>query len=174
MNGHGGIEESVLEREVSYVDPEGVTIWRDGYGQLRLKLADGRQFRDVHLTLAFPLSNAGRMLILHDADLAEVAIIDEYLNLEEQSRELVLTELEKAYFMPQITRILSVHEQHGVATLEVETDRGPRTVQVEFHHRLRFLPGGRVLIHDVDANRYEIPSLDDLDARSQALIDEFL
>jgi len=172
--GREGKEESILEQEVRYLDPEGVTIWRDGFGQLRLKLTDGREFRDVHLTLAFPLSNAGRMLIVRDADLGEIGVIDEYTALDDQSRAAVLAELEKAYFTPRITRILSARENNRLATFEMETDRGPRTIQVQFQHGLRLLSGGRVLVHDVDANRYEIPNLADLDVRSQALMDEFL
>jgi len=175
-------EGSVLEREVRFIDPQDVTVWWDRFGQLRLKLADGREYRDVHLTLAYPLSHATRMLILRDADLAEIGIIDDYLSVDEQSRQVVTEELDKAYFMPRIERILSVREQRGVVTFEVVTDRGPRTIEIpQTHSRRRALttavlplPGGRVIIHDADANRYDIPSLADLDARSRALLDAFL
>ncbi len=173
---------TALEREVRFIDPHDVTIWRDRFGQLRLKLADGREYRDVHLTLVFPISQANRMLILRDADLAEIGVIDDYLSVDEQSRQLMTEELKKAYFMPRIERILSVREQVGVVTFEVVTDRGPRTIEVpQTHSRRRAvasavltLGGGRVIIHDADANRYEIPDLADLDARSQTLLDEFL
>ncbi len=173
---------TALEREIRFIDPREVTIWRDRFGQLRLKLADGREFRDIHLTLACPLSDAKRMLILRDADLAELGIIDDYLSVDEQSRQVLEGELEKAYFMPRILRILSAREARAVVTFEVKTDRGPRTIELSQSHSrhhlhstpVRTLPGGRVLIHDVDANRYEIPNLADLDARSQALLDEFL
>ena len=175
-------QESLLEREVRFIDPCDVTIWRDRLGQLCLKLTDGREYRDVHLTLAFPVSHATRMLILRDVDLAEMGVIDDYLSVDEQSRQVITEELKKAYFMPRIERIFSVREQGGVVTFEVVTDRGPRTIEVpQTHsHRRGFasavltLPGGRVIIHDADANRYEIPALADLDSRSQALIDDFL
>ena len=166
--------QSALDRETRFIDPKDVHIWRDNFGQLCLKLADGREFRDVHPSLAFPISQAARMLILRDADLTEVGIIDDFTAVDEQSCQVLHEELEKAYFVPHIVRINSAQEQRGVATFEVETDRGPRTIQVQFHHRMRILGGGRVIIHDVDANRYEIPSLADLDPRSQALLDEFL
>ncbi len=174
--------QTALEREVRFIDPRDVTIWRDRFGQLRLTLADGREFRDVHPALAFPISQANRMLVLRDADLAEIGIFDDYLTVDDQSRVVLQEELKKAYFMPRIERILSVREQAGVITFEVVTDRGPRTIEVpQTHSRRRAvasavltLPGGRVIIHDADANRYEIPNLADLDARSQALLDEFL
>lgn len=167
-------EPSALEREVRFLDPAEVTIRRDRFGRLRLRLADGREFLDIHLSLAFPITHADRMLIVRDADLAEIGIIDNYLDTDEETRRILQEELAKAYFIPRITRVLSAKEEHGLLTLEVETDRGPRTIQVEYHHRVRVLPGGRVIMQDVDANRYEIPRLADLDPRSQALIDAYL
>jgi len=174
MKAEPGKTQSALEREVRFIDPEDVKIWRDRFGQLRVKLADGREFRDVHPSLAFPISHANRMLILRDADLAEIGIIDEFTSLDEQSNQVLHEELEKAYFVPRIVSINSAQEQRGIAPFKVDTDRRPRTIQVQFHHRIRILGGGRVIIHDVDANRYEIPSLADLDPRSRALLDEFL
>lgn len=182
MNDQPNDDQGVLAREVRFIDPQQVTVWRDGFGRLRLKLVDGREFRDVHLTLAFPVSRATRMLVLRDADLAEIGIIDDYLAVDEQSRQVITEELRKAYFIPRIERILSVREQRGVVTFDMVTDCGPRTIEVpQTHSRRRALasavltlPGGRVIIHDADANRYEIPSLADMDTRSQALLDEFL
>ena len=168
--------ESAAEREVHFLEPQEVTIWRDRFGQLRLKLSDGREFRDVHLSLAFPLTQSNRMLILRDTELAEIGVVDEYLSIDDQSRQVLLEELEKAYFMPRILRILSADEKlgHGLGTFEVETDRGPRTIQVQLHERLRLLPGGRVMLQDVDANRYDIPHFADLDVRSRALLENYL
>jgi hypothetical protein len=166
--------ENTLEQELRFLDPEDVTFWRDRFGQLMLKLTDGREYREVVLTLAFPLTHPSRMLVLRDSELHEIGIIDDYLTVDEQSRKLLEEELEKAYFIPRILRILSAQQEHHLGTFEVETDRGPRTVQIEFLQRIRFLPGGRVVLQDVDANRYEIASINNLDARSQALLEPFL
>jgi len=157
-----------------FLDPEDVTVWRDRFGRLCLRLEGEHEYRDIHLTLAFPLSHDNRMLIFRDADLQEIGILDDYRSVDQDSLSVLEEDLEKAYFMPRILRILSAHEEMGLATFEVETDRGPRTIQVKFHHGMRVLSGGRVLINDVDANRYEVPSIANLDARSQALLDEFL
>ena len=167
-------DESTLAQELRVLDPEDATFWRDRFGQLMLKLADGQEYREVVLTLAFPLTHPSRMLVVRDSDLHEIGVIDDYLTVDEQSRKLLEEELEKAYFVPRITRILSADQEHGLATFEVETDRGPRTIQVEFLQRIRFLAGGRVVMQDVDANRYEISNINDLDARSQAILEPYL
>jgi hypothetical protein len=174
--------DSALARELRFLDPEDVTFWRDRFGQLMLKMADGQEYKEVVLTLAFPLTHPSRMLVVRDSDLHEIGMIDDYLTVDEQSRKPLDEELEKAYFVPRILRILSARwRPRGLAdrgqaltTLEVETDRGPRTIRVEFLQRIRFLPGGRVVLEDVDANRYEITSISSLDARSQAILEPFL
>jgi hypothetical protein len=173
-NGELEPADSTLERELRFLDAEDLTFWRDRFGQLMLKLTDGQEHREVVLTLAFPLTHPSRMLVVRDSDLHEIGIIDDYLTVDEQSRKLLEEELEKAYFVPRILRILSAEQEHNLGTFAVETDRGPRTIQVEFVQRIRFLPGGRVVMQDVDANRYEITSISSLDARSQALLEPFL
>jgi hypothetical protein len=166
--------EGVLEQELRFLDPEDVTFWRDRFGQLQLKLADGEEYREVVLTLAFPLTHPSRMLVVRDSDLHEIGMIDDYLTVDEKSRQVLEEELEKAYFVPRILRILSAEQEHALATFSVETDRGPRTIQVEFLQRIRFLSGGRVVIQDVDANRYEIANINNLDPRSQAVLEPYL
>jgi len=174
--------ESTLEQERGFLHPEDAAFSRDRFGQLMLKLADGRAYREVALTLAFPLTDPSRMLVVRDSDLKEIGMIDDYLTVDEQSRKLLEEELDKAYFVPRITRILSAQygitqaksREQSLGTFEVETDRGPRTIQVQFLQRLHFFPGGRVVLEDVDANRYEIPSIKNLDAHSQALLEPFL
>jgi len=174
--------ETALDRKLRFLDPDDAAFSRDGFGQLMLKLADGQEYREVVLTLAFPLTHPSRMLVVRDRELKEVGIIDDYLTVDEQSRKLLEEELDKAYFVPRITRIISAQYQttsaktreQSVGTFEVETDRGRRTIQVQFLQSMRFLPGGRVVLEDVDANRYEIASINNLDARSQALLEPFL
>jgi len=178
----GDPAETALDRKLHFLDPDDAAFSRDGFGQLMLKLADGREYREVVLTLAFPLTHPSRMLVVRDSDLKEIGIIDDYLTVDEQSRGVLEEELENAYFVPRITRIVSAQygitqgksREQSLGTFEVETDRGPRTIQVQFLQSMRFLPGGRIVLEDVDANRYEITSINHLDARSQALLEPFL
>ena len=169
-----GQNGDALERELRFLDAEDATFWRDRFGQLMLKLADGQEYREVVLTLAFPLTHPSRMLVVRDSELKEIGLIDDYLTVDEQSRKVLEEELEKAYFVPRILHILGAEQEHSLATFEVETDRGPRTIQVEFLQRIRFLPAGRVVIQDVDANRFEITNINELDARSQAILEPYL
>ena len=83
--------------------------------------------------------------------------------------EVLTHELERLYFLPKIVRIRGVTEEYGVLRVEVDTDKGPRTFEVRTREHIRFLPNGRILLRDLDGNRYEIPRLADLDGFSQML-----
>jgi predicted oxidoreductase len=78
----------------------------------------------------------------------------------------------KLYFRAIITRIDSIGESMGVSMWEAMTDCGYAKFEVVDRQRhIRFLPGGRFLITDVDGNRYEIPCIYELDERSQRLVE---
>ena len=81
-----------------------------------------------------------------------------------------MEELQKRYFMPKITKINSLEGHFGVTEWDVETAQG----DVEFGMRSRYdivtLENGRVLIKDVDGNRYEIENYNKLDLKSIALL----
>ena len=75
------------------------------------------------------------------------------------------------YFMPNIRSILSMEEALGIETWKVVTNKGEREFQVrDPRHSVRHMPRGRVLIKDVDGNRYEVPNWRSLDRKSVSLL----
>ena len=80
-----------------------------------------------------------------------------------------MEELEKAYFMPKIKKILRIKELYGGMTwFAVETDRGYREFEIQSKTSMRNLGLSRVIFTDVDGNKYEIPDITHLDARSKS------
>ena len=143
-------------------------------GSLLMDMASGTQA--VHnLTSAFPLSSPGRMVTLRGEDGEELAMLDDVRKLDRASRRLVLDELERTYFMPVIQSIGTIDENLNIVRWTVETDRGPRMFQIRSARKnVRKLPGRRLVIRDVDGNRYEIRDWQTLDSRAQQLIEEFI
>jgi len=60
-----------------------------------------------------------------------------------------------------------------VLSLEVDTDRGGRAFEVGTREQIRWLPTGRLLLRDLDGNRYELPGLRDLDPQSRLLAETY-
>jgi len=128
-----------------------------------------------HVQAAFPLSNPGKMVMLRDAEGKEIGLLDDAAKLEPHSRRLLFEALERSYFMPRIEHIEDIAEQLNVLTWRVVTDRGPRTFQVRHARKsIRRLGRWRLVIRDVDGNRYEIPDWRRLAHRAHRLIEEFL
>lgn len=138
------------------LDAADVKCARQPNGHLDIVYPDG-EWSDVHVTPTFPLSRRNAMVAVRDSNGEEVALLDDITKLDSDSREIMTEEMERSYFMPRITDILFAEEKMNVLTIEAETDRGPRTIQLRNPRRaIRKLPRNRVVIRDVDNNRYEI------------------
>ena len=151
-----------------------VACKRGDNGHLRLLCPD-REWEDVHFTPTFPLSRRFRLVAVRNPEGNEIAMLDDVAKLDPESKQIVADEMERSYFMPVITDILSVEEKLNVLTLEVETDRGPRTVQLRNPRKsIRKLPRSRVVIGDVDNNRYEIRDWTQLAGYGRELLGQYM
>jgi len=167
--GHGAGTHAGGGWQASMLDPAGVRAWLDTLGRLAIRLPDGSEHFNVKVSPAFPITRPNRFLYLMAEDGKELGLLVEPRRMERESRDLLLAQADLAYFMPQIKRIVRVDEQTGgIAIWEVETDRGwSRFEMVSRGESVWFVGRDRVLIRDVDGNRYLIEDLSSLDLRSR-------
>ena len=138
-------------------------------------LEDGTEREIGTITSAFPLSKPERIVVLKHQQGNEIGILDRLRPLDKESRGVLKQELEKSYFMPRIHDIVEKEERLRVVTMEVVTNRGERTFQVRnVRQNIRKMGRGRIIIKDVDGNRYEIPEWQDLPEAAQETIREYL
>jgi len=136
---------------------------------------DERRVTLGHILSVYPISNREHFVSLRDTEGNEIGIVEEAHTLDAASRRILREELERSYFLPRITDILSIADKLGVLTWRVETDRGPRTFEVRQPRRnVRSVGGGRYIVKDVDGNRYDIARLGNLGPKSQFLMREFI
>lgn len=156
--------------ELEYLDTSKISISRNAFAELVVQLPDGSTHTKVEPIRSFPLSETVRFITLLDSEGNEIGIIEDARKLAPHSRDVLIEELEKRYFMPKITKINSLDGQFGVTQWDVETTQG----DVQFGMRTRYdivtLGNGRVLIKDADGNRYEIENYNKLDQKSYALL----
>lgn len=158
-----------------FLDGTRLSIQRDAAG-LWLQLPDAPRQRITAVRPAFPLSLGPEMLVFYrrpddGAADEEIGIVRRLAELPPASQDLLAAEIERAYFVPAITEIVSVNEEFGIQTWRVVTDRGPRTFEITERSHLRMLEAFRVVIKDVDGNRYQIRDTRLLDRRSQQWLD---
>ena len=99
-------------------------------------------------------------------DLAEVAPAE---------RILIEEELKILYITSVIRKLISVHCEAGVVYCKAETDRGFRELVIQnSDESVRWLSDRRVLLIDVDGNRFEVPDAGALDRASARMLTENL
>lgn len=163
--------DSVSER-VPVLDSASIRARTDEHGRLELTLPDGRVCTNLRVVPAFPISRPNRFLYFVDEEGNEIGLLVDPKGLDRESLDLLLAQADQAYFMPHITRIISVDEKMGIARWEVETDRGWSTFEVISRGESVWYVGrNRVLIRDADGNRYLIEDLATLDRRSRGFAD---
>ena len=130
---------------------------------------------NIHLIRAFPLSKPHEMISIRDAENKEFGIIESIEELEPDSKVLAEIELDRRYFTPAIMKINSLKNEASMWRFDVETTRGHSDFFVRnWRDNAHELTSGRWQITSVDGGRYEILNLDDLDDKSQILIEQLL
>ena len=147
-----------------------------GPGNVQRLTIDGWcSFPRVKIVRAAPLSRPDRYISVLNEDGEEVCWIDDPSELDEQSQAVIKRELEQRYLVATILRVNSLQFDMGTAYWDVDTDRGRREFVVpSVREQVQWLNDRRLLIIDVDGNRFEIPDINALDRRSRKLIASIL
>lgn len=159
---------------IDILDAHRVRIQRNRLRQLVVLVDGTKEWVGVRPLKAFPLSKQGDFVGFFDDKDREVALMRSPDRLDPESREVLDDELSRVYGVPKVTRIYRVVTEHGLVSWETETDRGYAVIEVTDREQIRHLPGGRVILLDVDGNRYEIEDVEQLDARSRAWVEREL
>ena len=157
--------------EVRLLDPKRVRLFRTPEGTPRAELTDELVCLRVRVYCSFPLSHPNEYISLCDAKDHELGLIEDLRQLDRESRAIAEEEIERRYFLPEITAVRRLEGHWGLYDWEVATDRGSRT----FHVRGRSesvvqMPPPRVIVTDVLGNRYHVADYTRLDPRSMALL----
>lgn len=149
-----------------------LTLKRDTDGALVLTL-DGRdRVSSVRVVCAAPLSHPTHYITFLDEKGRELCTVDRLDDLSPSVRQLVEEELDSYYLGSTIRRINELESEFGIAYWDVATPRGQRDFVVkDVQSSITWLSPTRLLIMDVDGNRFEIPDSRNLDPRSQNLLE---
>jgi hypothetical protein len=136
----------------------------------RLCLIEGDERIAVGAVTCFPWSHPHAYISLRDDKGQERAFVHQLEELDAPRRSLLVEELARRNFLPEITAISAIDEELEVFLWHVQTRAGPRRFVTKRTDPVRRLPGGGVLIRDVSADLYVIRDPARLDRRSRGLI----
>ena len=137
-------------------------------GKVLLRRVGNGEGIPVIVVWARPVSGRGREVSLLDERKREVLMLESLDELDPESRAIAEQELDSRYLIPEITRVLSAEAHFGNRFWEVETTHGERSFAMRDPNKnVTRVSEDRLVIRDVLGNRYEIPSLADLDVLSR-------
>jgi len=157
-----------MKGQLRYLEANEIRAWQpDGAARLRVEIAGDRTVLSARVKLAFPLSEPERFVSIQDGDGKEVGLLRALEGLEPATRRLFDRQLDRRYFTPRIDRIEELRLEAGMWRFAVATQRGRTDSATE-------IAPGRWQILSVDGGRFEIPSLEALDAASRRFMDQLL
>lgn len=129
----------------------------------------------VFLHRAFPFDMKDEFISVLDKDGREYGVIRNLNLFDRDVREMLDKELARKYFSPEIKKIKSLKERFGYSYWEVETNKGDMSFAVHDTFRnIARISENRIVITDVDGNRYDIFDVMALDSRSYRKIELYL
>lgn len=162
--------------ELKLLNPANALFTEGDGGFVALKLQD-KVYDRVNFYRAFPFTDPDRYISVREAtDKArEIGIIDDLSSFDEPTVAMIRRQLDLRYFTPIITRINDIKDRYGFSYFDVVTDKGACKFTIRNHGgSVVHLSETRLLISDLDGNRFEVPDTAKLTARELKKLDLFI
>lgn len=158
-----------LKNAEFYVTPGGFT---------GLKYA-GKDYNRITLRRALPIGNPMEYISVADKDNKEIGMIRSLSELSEKQLNIVVAELDNRYYSPTVYEVKSVKDKLGYVYLELVIGRDDmkftKSCAVkDVNKNIRMLDDDRLVIFDVDGNRYIVQSLMGLNKKSLKRLEPYL
>jgi len=148
-------------------------FYHNAQGFLALKLNE-TDYPRVQVRRALPFGDPTRFVCVTDMEDKELALIEDTAQLEDAQRELVSRELELRYYYPRVTQIKSIKEKLGTYYFALCIGEHEKNAAVkDIGKNLRQL-GDRIILTDVDGNRFLIDDLGVVNRKSMRMLEAYL
>lgn len=138
---------------------------------------DGKKWERVQVIRLFPFTEPDQFISIRTVEerSKEIGVIEDMKKVSKETRKMLEEQLKLHYFTPVIQKVLDIKDEYGYAYFHVMTDRGECrfTINMGGNAVVR-LTDTRLLITDLDENRFEIPDVLQLSQKEQRKLDLFL
>ena len=138
---------------------------------------DGKTYKRIGVYLTFPLSDPESFISIREADekAKEIGVIKKLSDIGSDQAELIREQINLRYFMPEITKVIDVKDEYGYAYWNVITSFGAcRFTTGMGGDSVVSLSDARILITDIDGNRYEIRDFNAMTPAEKKKLDIFI
>ncbi|MBO4775254.1 MAG: DUF1854 domain-containing protein [Lachnospiraceae bacterium] len=169
-------EKEAEEMTAMHVITKNDKFERTGGGFVDLTY-DGVKYERVKVVRLFPFTDADKYIsIRENTDKAkEIGIIEDLEAFDEETKEILREQLRLNYFTPVIQKIMSIKDEYGYAYFHVMTDKGECNFAINMaSNAVTKLSDSRLIIMDLDENRFEIRDVNALTQKERRKLDLFL
>ena len=154
-----------------HVDPHAIRLFREPAWRLRMTIEGDRSYLKVKIVRAAPLSHPSQYICFLDMKDEVVTMVRDPEVLDQDTQRLIQEELAQRYLTSVILSVHSVRSEFGASYWDVETSRGQREFVIQnVSESAQWFTETHLMLIDVDANRFEIPDLGALDAKSLSFV----
>ncbi len=161
---------------IRYINNENADFTRTGTGFLSLKIED-EFYPRVQVVRMFPFMHRDEFLSVRTPDerSKEIGIIEKLSDMDSETVAMLQEQLTLRYFTPTITKIFGIKDEYGYAYWDVLTNYGSCRFTIQMGgNAVVHLSDTRILIIDIDENRFEIPDIMALSNGERKKLDLFL
>ena len=169
-------KESEELLEMRFLTADIAVFARTEGGFVSLKFGE-KEYKRVGVYLTFPLTNPEEFISIREADekAKEIGMVEALSQLPKDQQEMLREQIRLRYFMPVIKKVLDVKEEYGYAYWHVETSFGVCRFTTHMSGDVVVsLSDSRLLVKDIDGNRYEIPDFYALGVQERKKLDLFI
>ena len=175
-------DEEALKREseelleMRFLTKDNAKFSRTDGGFVALKFGE-KEYSRVGVYLTFPLTMPEEYISIREADekAKEIGIIEKLSQLDKEQQDMIREQIKLRYFMPTITKVLDIKDEYGYAYWNVTTSFGACRFTTRMSgDAVINLGESRMLVTDIDGNRYEIPDFYQLSVAERKKLDLFI
>ena len=164
--------------DIGWLDLEKAVFYEGGGGFTGLCYG-GKEYKRIQLRRAMPDRNPSEFISVADHDNKEIGMIHSLTELRDDQLKIVSDELNRRYYCPEILEVKSVRDKLGYVYMEMEVlaggEKHERNAAVnDVNKNIRMLGSNRLIIFDVDGNRFLVNNLDKLDRKSLRRLEPYM
>ena len=164
--------------DLGLLDLSKAEFYKTPGGFTGLKYNDN-DYKRVSLRRALPLKDPLAFISVADEENKEIGLIRMIKDLADDQFDIVNDELNKRYFCPEVKEVKSVKDKMGYVYIELVLDMhgeifDKNCAVKDVNKNIRLIDDNRLIIFDVDGNRYIVKSLHELDKKSLKRLEPYL
>lgn len=168
--------ESADLLELRYLTKENAKFERTPGGFVKLTYKD-KIYERVGVYRTFPVTMPDEYISIREADekAREIGVVEKLSALDANQAKMLTEQLNLRYFTPEITKIFDIRTEYGYGYFHVMTTYGECRFTIHTGgSSVVSLTDTRIVINDLDGNRFEVPDITKLTTTERKKLDLFI